>query len=67
MRLESGLDCTDNPYKAGNLGVSVLKGLGVFNDDGVHVHVNQLFDSIPPEWRERYLVTNDSATDDDSV
>ena len=65
--VENGLDCGDNPYKAGNLGVSVLKGLGVFNDDSVHVHVNQLFDSIPPEWRERYLVTNDSATDDESV
>src|SRR5262249_35240318 len=56
--VESGLDCGDNPYKAGNLGVSVLKGLGVFNDESVNVHINQLFNSVPPEWRERYLVTN---------
>src|SRR5262249_33920226 len=56
--VESGLDCSDNPYKAGNLGVSVLKGLGVFNDESFNVHINQLFNSVPPEWRERYLVTN---------
>ena len=63
--LEDGLDCTDNPYKRGNLGVSTLRGLGVFNDESLHVHVNQLINACPPEWRERYgLVTNDSATDE---
>ncbi len=64
--VENGLDCTDNAYKAGNLGVSVLKGLGVFNDDSVHVHVNQLINSTPEEWRSRYFVSADSAIDDES-
>src|SRR5215831_15925975 len=66
--VESGLDCTENPYRRGSLGVSVLKGLGVFNDDSVHVHMNQLINACPPEWREEFgLVTIDSATDDESV
>src|SRR5262249_27829914 len=66
--VEDGLDCAENPYRRGNLGVSVLKGLDVFNDESIHVHMNQLINACPPEWREEFgLVTNDCATDDESV
>jgi len=65
--VESGLDCTDSPYKAGNLGVSVLKGLGVFNDESVNVHVNQMFNSVPPEFRSRYIVSSEDLIEADET
>src|SRR5262245_25487225 len=65
--LEDGLDCTDNPYKRGNLGATTLKGLGVFNDDGVHVHMNQLINSVPEEWRDRYLVSSEDLIEADEA
>src|SRR5215831_7754486 len=65
--LESGLDCTDNPYKRGNLGATTLKGLGVFNDDGVHVHMNQLINSVPAEWRDQYIVSSEDLTEEDET
>jgi len=45
--VEDGLDCTENPYRRGNLGVSVLKGLGVFNDDSVHVQYESAHQCLP--------------------
>jgi len=65
LAVENGLDCTENPYRRGNLGVSVLKGLGVFNDDGVHVHMNQLINSVPAEWRDRYIVSSEDLIEAD--
>ena len=65
--VEDGLDCEDNPYKRGNLGATVLKGLGVFNDESVHLHINQLINSVPEEWRDRYLVSSEDLIEADEV
>src|SRR5262245_51487973 len=55
--LDRGLeDQTDN-YKAGGLGRDVLKGLGEFTGDSVNVQFQALLNSVPPEWRDRYMVT----------
>jgi hypothetical protein len=58
--LDRGLDDTSDNYKAANVGLSALKGLGELQGDGVNVHVQALIASCPPEWRERYgLVSSD--------
>ncbi len=44
-----------DPYKRGNLGMGVLKGLGVLAPDGATVVVNNLINAVPPEWNERYV------------
>jgi DNA-binding CsgD family transcriptional regulator len=54
--VEAGLDCVDDPYKRGNLGVRVLQGTGEFQPDGGGVNVLTLINTMPPEYRERYLV-----------
>lgn len=51
--MRSGLDCDEDPYKRGTLGVQVAKGLGVLQNDGVQI--NQLIAACPPEWQNRYI------------
>ena len=47
--VENGLDCPDDPYKQGNLGVQVLKGLGEFNGDNPKGDsLNILIANMPP-------------------
>jgi len=46
--VENGLDCPDDPYKQGNLGVQVLKGLGEFNGDTPSNPINVLIANMPP-------------------
>lgn len=57
--LDRGLDDATDNYKAGNLGHTVLKGLGEFQGDSVNVNVQAFIASVPPEWRERYFATRD--------
>jgi hypothetical protein len=59
--VSAGLDCPDDPYKRGNLGVQVLKGVGDFQPDNTP-NINVLIQNMPPEFRARYLISND---DDD--
>jgi hypothetical protein len=57
--IDRGLDDQSDNYKAGGLGHSVLKGLGEFDGDSVNVHINQLINSVPDEFKSRYLVSGD--------
>lgn len=50
-----GLDCDLDPYKRGNLGVNVLKGVGVFAADGAQISINNMIASVPPDWQKRYI------------
>ncbi len=53
VAVESGLDDLTDSYKRGNLGVSVLKGVGVFQDEqprGVYIQLG----TVPSQWAERY-------------
>jgi hypothetical protein len=47
--VESGLDCPDDPYKRGTLGVSVLKGIGEFSDTTTQL-VGVLVQTMPKEY-----------------
>jgi hypothetical protein len=57
--IDRGLDDQSDNYKAGGLGHSVLKGLGEFDGDSVNVHINQMINSVPEEFKSRYLVSGD--------
>src|SRR5262245_12950393 len=59
--VESGLDHPDDPYKRGNLGVQVLKGLGEFEQEKTSVHIANLMASVPEQWRSRYVVNDDAS------
>jgi hypothetical protein len=54
-----GLSDTSDNHKAGNLGVSALRGLGEFEQAGNTVNVAAIINSIPPGMRERYLSSAD--------
>ena len=56
--VNDGLDCKDDPYKRGNLGKGVLVGLQVFAPDS-QLNINQLISTIPPEWKDRYIISNE--------
>jgi len=56
--LHDGLDCTTDPYKRGNLAIRALQGVGEFQPDN-QVNINTLIQNMPPEYRERYLVTTE--------
>lgn len=45
-------------YKGGSLGVSALKGLGVFEQEGA-VNVNTLIASVPEHLRSRYVSSDE--------
>lgn len=62
IAVEAGLDCEDDPYKRGNLGATVLKGVGEFQGDTT-VNVNQVFANIPPEFKQ-FFVTGDEKDGD---
>ena len=53
--VKSGLDCDTDPYKRSALGVNVLKGVGVLSGDSPGVNLNELFASVPDEFRSRYI------------
>jgi len=43
-----GLNATDDPYKAGNLGIKTLVGLGALNGDSqVNVNIQALVSNVP--------------------
>lgn len=48
--VEAGLKCTVDQYRRGALGVNVLKGLGIFESEGVNVNVL----NVPADWADRY-------------
>jgi|SRR5689334_15080250 len=52
--IHAGLGCEDDPYKRGNLGVQVLKGIGVFAPDH-QAPILAIMQDTPKEWRNRYL------------
>ena len=54
----AGLDCEDDPYKRGNLGTRALQGLGDFAAEN-QVNANLLIATMPPEFRDRYLISAD--------
>lgn len=56
--VNAGLDEESDAYKRGNLGVQVLKGIGVFIGDNQSVTIHNLIAAVPEKWRERYI-TND--------
>jgi hypothetical protein len=62
--VEAGLDCSDDQYKRGNLGVQVLKGVGDFNGDSINVTFNQFVASIPDDMRDRYILTPEMTVPD---
>lgn len=57
--VKSGLDHGEDPYKRANLGVNVLKGLGVLHPDGTQVHINNMINNVPPEYKGRYVTLED--------
>ena len=62
--VEAGLDCDEDAYKRGSLGVATLKGLGDFAADNPSTSINVFYQAIqqlPPDWRNQYV----SGDDDD--
>src|SRR5215471_15872802 len=51
VAIESGLDCGDDPYKRGNLGATVMKGIGEFGPDQVN-HIDLLVQNMPEEFKK---------------
>jgi len=61
--VNAGLKCPDDPYKRGNLGATVLKGLGVYaQDNSVNVNVANWLGSRPPGCDEIEALTVESST-----
>jgi hypothetical protein len=52
--VDAGLDASDDPYKRATIGVSVLKGLGVYSDGGSTVTTNIYVNTqdLPKDWYE---------------
>lgn len=56
----SGLDCDRDPYRQAAVGVNVMKGIGDFKtDEGSNTQVNILINSVPAEWKSRYIKSPD--------
>ena len=58
--LNAGLDCVDDPYKRGTLGLGAAKGLGLMAADSV-VNVAALINAVPEGHRERYVTLEPQA------
>jgi DNA-binding CsgD family transcriptional regulator len=56
IAVNAGLDCEDDPYKRGGLGVQTLKGLGTFENEG-NVNIAALIGQIPESQKSRYITT----------
>jgi hypothetical protein len=52
VAVESGLDDSPDNYRRGTLGLGFLKGVG----DLDAIQANQLINSVPPEFRDRYTI-----------
>jgi hypothetical protein len=50
VAVEAGLDCDEDEYKRGNLGATVLKGLGEFSPDQVN-QIDVLIANMPADMR----------------
>lgn len=49
-----------NVQQAGRLGFDLMKSEGIIgNKDGLNLHVNQIFASVPEEWRGRYVSSDE--------
>lgn len=57
-----GLDYNVDPYKRGDLGVKVAKGVGFLEPDHSSASVNFLFNNVPPEMRGRYISLDEGET-----
>jgi len=46
-------------YKSGNLGVSALRGLGEFEQEGSTLNMAALINAVPEQFRDRYISSED--------
>jgi transposase-like protein len=58
--VEAGLDCTEDSYKRGALGIQFLKGTGDLQPDGM-VGINVLMKNIPSDLRAEFKALPDSS------
>ena len=58
--MEAGLDDETDNFQRGRIGISYLKGVGDLEPDRSQINVNNFLAAIPPEFRDRYVVTLES-------
>lgn len=59
VAVNDALDAKEDLYKRGTLGMQALKGLGELENDGGAGNLTAIFNSVPPDMRDRYLTTDD--------
>jgi len=57
--VKRGLTDESDKYKAGNLGVQALRGIGEFEQEGNTLNFQALINSIPANMRARYISSED--------
>ena len=65
VAVRAGVNCEDDPYKRGNLGIQWLKGTGLLMPDNV-TQINNLYASMPADWSDEFSVPQ-LATDSQAI
>src|SRR2546426_7163176 len=56
--VQAGLEDDSDAYKRANVGIQVLKGTGDLTPDtAVQVSIQTMLAAVPPDWRDRYILT----------